>query len=104
MWIVTAERNSVGGPSRGGLDRRWFLVRHQDPKIHELAEVGAGEDDAALAGNRVARVRGRPPIEELKCTNQTLRDMKRVEVAVGPQGGPLRRCLNDFIATETQDL
>jgi len=79
------------------------LLRHQNPKIDELAKLGAREDDASLTPNRVARVCGRPPIEELKHVEETSRDLERIEFAVRPQGNTVWRSLNHFIATKTED-
>src|SRR5262245_11878316 len=84
--------------------RRRFLLWQQDPKIDELAQLGARQHDSPLAGSRVARVGGRSSIEKRKGIEETLRDMKRVEVAVGPQRRTVWRSLNHFIAAETQDL
>jgi hypothetical protein len=79
------------------------LLRHQNPKIHELPELGTRQDDSALARHRVACVCSWPPIEEVKGIEETLRDMERIEFTVSPQGDTVWQSLNHFIATKAQD-
>ena len=84
--------------------RRWLSLGQQNPKIDELPELGARQDHSSLTGNRLNCVGGLPPIEERKGIEETLRNVERIEIAVGLQRGTVWRSANNLITTDAQDL